>query len=777
MNRVRMIGFSLLCVLAAAGMLASSAWAASGADSWGANTEGQLGNGTNTNFASPTAVNGITEAVSISAGGNHSLAVLANGTVEAWGENNHGQLGNGTTTGSTVPVAVTGITEAVAVSAGNTDSLALLKNGTVMAWGENAHGQLGNGSITNSDVPVAVTGLTGVTAIAAGGSHNLALLSTGAVWAWGDNASGQLGNGATGNGELTPVAVKELSTGVTAIGAGDNHSLAVLAAGTVDAWGENAHGQLGNGTTTSSDVPVAVTGLTEVTKVSGGGFFSMALHGNGTVATWGSNVHGQLGNGTTTASNVPVAVSELTGATAISAGGAHALALLGTGVVKSWGYNFFGQLGTGEPSAGTDLPVEVPGLKGVTAIDAGSFHSLSIGPLLPTVTAVSPKEGAPGGATAVTITGTNLTGATAVKFGTNNATSFKVESSTTISAVSPAGAGDVHVTVTTPEGPSAASPADLFSYLPSVAGVTPNTGPQAGGTTVDITGANLSGATAVKFGTNNATSFKVESGALIVAVSPAGFGVVDVTVTTTGGTSVTSSADQFTYGTLAPEFGRCVRVTPGSGVYGTSGCTSLGGTKTYDWIGGPPPKPKFTTKLKTDTKFLWQSVGGETIECVGEKSGGEYSGPKTVAGVTVTLNGCVLAGAKCTSAAAKEGEVVTKTLQGELGVIKVGTEAAKNEIGLDLKAAPGSNLAEFSCGTLPGIWRGSIIVALKANKNALTQTLKFTEKTGKQKPEAFEGQAKDVIESSLGEAAFEQSGWSLTSTMTNAEKVEVNSVV
>jgi|GEM_PF-1426353 len=776
MNRVRMIGLCLACVLIAGAALASSASAAGGADSWGANTEGQLGNGTTTNFSSPTSVSGLSQVVAVSGGGNHSLALLSNGTIMAWGENSHGQLGNGTTTGSSVPVAVKGITEAVAVSAGNTDSLALLKNGTVMAWGENSHGQLGNGTITNSDEPVAVTGLSGATAIAAGGSHNLALLGTGVVMAWGDDAAGQLGNGTTGNGELTPVAVKEL-TGVSAIGAGDNHSLAVLSGGTVDAWGENAHGQLGNGTTTSSDVPVGVTGLAEVTAVSGGGFYSMALHSNGTVATWGSNVHGQLGNGTTTASTTPVAVSELTGVTAISAGGAHALALLSTGAVKSWGYNFFGQLGIGAASAGTDLPVEVPGLKGVTAIDAGSFHSLAVGPFLPTVTGVSPKEGPPGGETAVTITGTNLTGATSVRFGANNATSFKVESASTISAISPAGSGDVDVTVATPEGPSAASPADLFSYLPSVTGVTPNTGPQAGGTTVTITGKDLAGATAVKFGATNATSFKVESATSITAVSPTGFGVVDVTVTTAGGTSLTTPADQFTFGTLAPEFGHCVRVAVGTGVYGDASCTLAGGEKKYEWIGGPPPKAKFTTKIKLDTKFLWQSVGGEKLECSGEKSGGEYTGPKTVGGIVITLNGCVLAGAKCTSAGAKEGEVVTKLLDGELGVIKASIEAVKDEIGLDLKAASGSDIAEFSCGALPVIWRGSVIVPLKANKGLLTETLKFAEKVGKQKPEAFEAKGKDVIESSIGEAAFEQSAWSLISTLTNAEKVEVNSVV
>src|SRR5207302_904281 len=138
-----------------------------------------------------------------------------------------------------------------AVPAGATETSA-----GVVAWGSNAEGQLGNGTTASSNAPVGGNGLSGVTAVAAGASHSLALLSNGTVMAWGDNANGQLGNGAISRGEVTPVAVSGLS-GVTAIAAGSTHSLALLGGGTAMAWGNNANGQLGNGTTTSSDVPVA----------------------------------------------------------------------------------------------------------------------------------------------------------------------------------------------------------------------------------------------------------------------------------------------------------------------------------------------------------------------------------------------------------------------------------------------------------------------------------------------------------------------------------------
>ena len=189
----------------------------------------------------------------------------------------------------------------------------------------------------------------------------------------------------------------------------------------------------------------------------------------------------------------------------------------------------------------------------------------------PTVTNVSPNYGPTTGGTSVTITGTGFlgaTGAAGVKFGTNNATSYTVNSSTQITATSPAGsAGTVDITVTTPQGTSTTSSADQFTYetTPTVTNVSPNYGPTTGGTSVTITGTGFLGATGaagVKFGTNNATSYTVNSSTQITATSPAGSaGTVDITVTTPQGTSTTSSADQFTYETtptvtnVSPNYG------------------------------------------------------------------------------------------------------------------------------------------------------------------------------------------------------------------------------
>ena len=168
----------------------------------------------------------------------------------------------------------------------------------------------------------------------------------------------------------------------------------------------------------------------------------------------------------------------------------------------------------------------------------------------PTVTAVAPNAGPTGGGTSVTITGTNLAGATAVKFGATAASGYTVISNTQIVATAPAGsAGTVDITVTGPAGTSTTSAADQYTYIstPTVTSVSPTSGPGGGGTTVTITGTGFAGATAVTFGGTAATGYTVNSASQITATAPAGSGTVDIRVTTPGGTSATTAADQYTY--------------------------------------------------------------------------------------------------------------------------------------------------------------------------------------------------------------------------------------
>ena len=369
---------------------------------WGDNLERQLGSGSSEAFSDlPLSAGGLDFVTAVSAGGVHSLALLANGTVMAWGDNEHGQLGDEEVEISNTPVTVSGLSGVVAIAAGGDHSLALLENGTVMAWGDNEDGQLGDGNTVESRVPVTVKGLTGVKAIAAGADHSLALLDNGTVMAWGDNEDGQLGNGTTVDRSV-PVAVKGLS-GVSAISAGGEFSLALLSTGTVEGWGSDAYGQLGTAVPKEeeerlSDVPVSLSGLSGVTSVAAGAKHALALLGNGTVMAWGEDSYGELGNGTITAiEETPVAVSGLSGVASISAGGMDSAAVLASGPAWTWGINRWGTLGDGTAGSPSDVPVRVSGLATVKSVSAGGMHMLAYGEPLPQVSRVAPASGAAAG--------------------------------------------------------------------------------------------------------------------------------------------------------------------------------------------------------------------------------------------------------------------------------------------------------------------------------------------------------------------------------------------
>jgi predicted hotdog family 3-hydroxylacyl-ACP dehydratase len=192
----------------------------------------------------------------------------------------------------------------------------------------------------------------------------------------------------------------------------------------------------------------------------------------------------------------------------------------------------------------------------------------------PTISQVTPSSGPPAGGAIVSITGTNFTGVTAVDFGTTAAASFTLNSATSITATSPPGNGTVDVTVTTSGGTSATSAADQFSYIPAVTSISPATGPAAGGTSVTIAGSGFAGTSAVQFGATSATTYTVDSDIQITATSPPGNGTVDVTVTTSGGTSATGVADQFTY-VAAPTV---TSVAPNSGSFAGGTSVTITGT-------------------------------------------------------------------------------------------------------------------------------------------------------------------------------------------------------
>ena len=303
----------------------------------------------------------------------------------------------------------------------------------------------------------------------------------------------------------------------------------------------------------------------------------------------------------------------------------------------------------------------------------------------PVVTGLSPTSGPTAGGTLVTITGTGFTGATAVDFGTTAATNVTVVSDTSITADSPAGtAGTVDVTVTTPAGISATSPADQFTYqvvaAPTVTGLSPTTGPAAGGTLVTITGTGFTGATAVDFGTTPATNVTVVSDTSITADSPAGTGVVNVTVTTPGGTSAVSPADQFTYAVAAAPVVTGLSPTSGPATGGTlvtiTG-TSFTGATAVDF--GTTAATDVT--VVNDTTITADSPAGTGTVNVTVTTPSGTSATSSADQFTYTAVAApVVTGLSPTTGPAAGGTLVTITGTGFTGatVVDFGTTAATN---------------------------------------------------------------------------------------------------
>jgi alpha-tubulin suppressor-like RCC1 family protein len=222
-----------------------------------------------------------------------------------------GMTGSGTATAN--------FTIAGKLAAGATHSVGLKSEGTVWAWGGNASGQLGIGSSDSAThtAPLQVkinssTFLTGVSLVGAGTSHSLAIKqSDGSVYGWGNDSSGQLGDNSAATQQVFPVQAKTTATGnpiltgVIDIAAGASHTVALKSDGTVWTWGSNSSGQLGDGSTTSRKLAAQVktsnnTFLTGITTLASGDNFCIARKSDGTVWAWGANTNGQIGIGNTT---------------------------------------------------------------------------------------------------------------------------------------------------------------------------------------------------------------------------------------------------------------------------------------------------------------------------------------------------------------------------------------------------------------------------------------------------------------------------------------------
>jgi hypothetical protein len=564
-------------------------------------------------------------------------------------------------------VGVENLTEAVSVAAGAEHTLAVLRNGTVVGWGTNGKGQLGDtppeecpGKVACNRTPKPINGLTNVTAIAAGFGFSLALRE-GKVYSVGRNEKGELGTGSPEEMSSKPAEVKGIGP-VTAIDAGNVFGIALLQGGeaappqqvtlsagerSLDvAWTLSAP-EFGVRWFRYQECPEIET-EEEIeseekckAREMSGGFIPITaeqesrsyeersytftalsklqpyeitlrsfsgLGGTGEERKrfiWGTPLPARP-----TVAAVSPSIGHTSGGTSVTISGANFGEASPS--VKFGGTSATSLVVNSDSSITATSPAEPPGTVDVTVTTAGgasatsSMDQFTYAVAPPTVTALSPNAGPTSGGTSVTISGTNFSEASSVKFGGTNATSFAVNSETSITALSPAEpAVTVDVTVTTPEGTSVINVGDRFGYtpVPTITKLKPASGSAGGGTPVSITGTNLGPASAVKFGSVPAASFTVNSATSISAVSPEETaGTVDVTVTTPGGTSAVVGADSY-------------RFTPTvTGVSPKTGSTAGGTTVTVVGqgfaLGTAATKFRFGTTASRSVNCVW------TTECV-----------------------------------------------------------------------------------------------------------------------------------------------------------------
>ena len=276
---------------------------------WGHNSYGQLGDNTPTHRSSPVqTVTGGTNWKQVAGGTNHTAAIKTDGTLWTWGYNTYGQLGDSTVTLRSSPVqTVTGGTNWKQVAGGGNHTVAIKADGTLWLWGDNNFGQLGDDTVANKSSPIqTVAGGTDWKSVACGANFTVALKTDGTLWVWGDNPFGQLGDNTTIK-RSSPIQTIAGGTNWKQISCGLQTIAAIKTDGTLWMWGNNLYGRLGDNTSTHRSSPVqTIAGGTNWKSAACGYSHTGAIKTDGTLWMWGQNNYGQLRQNNTTNQSSPV---------------------------------------------------------------------------------------------------------------------------------------------------------------------------------------------------------------------------------------------------------------------------------------------------------------------------------------------------------------------------------------------------------------------------------------------------------------------------------------
>jgi alpha-tubulin suppressor-like RCC1 family protein len=343
---------------------------------WGLGTSGQLGDGTVGSKSSPVLI-GNSSWNAVSAGNLHVIAIDVNGRLFAWGLGTSGQLGDNTSVSKSSPVLI-GTSSWTSVSAGDLHSTAIDINGNLYTWGSNSTGQIGYGVIaasysTPQKIATAIGNVFWKQLVTnTDGTWTAGITTTGALYTWGNNANGQLGDG-TIIGKSSPVKIGSNSWSV--VSAGYSHMAAIDSTGALYAWGLNSSSQLGDGTTINKSSPVKI-GTSSWSAVSAGAQNMSAIDSTGALYAWGLNGNGQLGDGTTVNKSVPIKIGTNSWSIVSSTGQYYTTAIDSTGALYAWGLNATYQIGDGT-TINKSSPVKI-GSFSWTKVSAGASHIAAV---------------------------------------------------------------------------------------------------------------------------------------------------------------------------------------------------------------------------------------------------------------------------------------------------------------------------------------------------------------------------------------------------------------